>query len=188
MEDIRREIKESIRIKRLLLENGIDTIKKIINVVVKSLRNGNRIYLMGNGGSAADAQHIAGEMVGMFKKDRPPLPVMAFTTDTSVITSIANDFGYDYCFVKQVDAFVRKGDVVIGISTSGNSLNIINSMKLANKKCANTVALTGKDGGVLKDCVDICLKVPSTETPRIQESHITIAHILCSKIENELFR
>lgn len=188
MDNIRRQIQESIQVKRKLLENNVSTIKTMANIVVDSLKKGNRIYLMGNGGSAADAQHIAGEMIGRYKKDRKPLPVMAFTTDTSVITAIANDFGYDYCFAKQVDAFVKKDDVLIGISTSGNSQNIINAMKLARRRGANTIALTGKNGGILNDCVDICLKVPSTDTPRIQESHITVAHILCSIIEGEIFK
>lgn len=188
MENIRRQIQESIEVKRKLLENNVNTIKTIANIVVGSLKEDGRIYLMGNGGSAADAQHIAGEMIGRYKKDRKPIPVMAFTTDTSVITAIANDLGYDYCFVRQADAFVKKGDVLIGISTSGNSQNIINAMKLAREKGASTIALTGKSGGLIKDCVDICLQVPSTDTPRIQESHITVAHILCSIIEDELFK
>ena len=137
MENIRGQIQESIEVKRKLLTNNVNTIKIIAKTIVNALKIDKRIYLMGNGGSAADAQHFAGEMVGRYKKNRKSLPVMAFTTDSSVITAIANDFGYDYCFVKQVDAFVRKGDVVIGISTSGNSRNIINAMELARQRgCA----------------------------------------------------
>lgn len=188
MENIRRQIQESIQVKRKLLTNNVNTIKTIAKIIVSSLKKDKRIYLMGNGGSAADAQHFAGEMVGRYKKNRKSLPVMAFTTDSSVITAIANDFGYDYCFVKQVDAFVRKDDVVIGISTSGNSQNIINAMDLARQRGANTIALTGEQGGTLKNCVDICLQVPSTDVPRIQESHITVVHILCSIIEDEIFK
>ncbi|ODS31620.1 MAG: phosphoheptose isomerase [Candidatus Scalindua rubra] len=142
---------------------------------------------MGNGGSAADAQHISGELVGRFKKDRKSLPVLALTTDTSVLTAIANDYGYDLCFEKQIEAFVKNGDVVFGLSTSGNSTNIVNAVILAKKKGAKTIGFTGKDGGTLKDFVDICLKVPSSETPRIQECHITVGHILCSILEKELF-
>lgn len=188
MQEIREQILESIRVKQLLLEDGVDTIKTIAKTIIDSLKNANRVYLMGNGGSAADAQHIAGEMVGRYKRDRAPLPVMSFTTDTSVITAIGNDFGYDECFVRQTEAFVKPGDVLIGISTSGNSENIIKAMNLAGKIGAATIALTGASGGALKTCVDICLAVPSTDTPRIQEAHITVAHILCSMIEEDLYR
>ncbi len=142
---------------------------------------------MCNGGSAADAQLISGEMVVRFKKDRRPLPAIALTTDTSVLTAIANDFGYDLCFERQVEAFVKNGDVVFGLSTSGDSVSIINAIIIAKKKGAKTIAFTGKGGGKLKDHVDVCLEIPSTDTARIQECHITIGHILCSIVEKEIF-
>lgn len=188
MEDIKKQIQDSIQVKSTLLKENVETIKTIADTIVNSLKHGGFIYLIGNGGSAADAQHFAGELVGRYKKNRAALPAIALTTDTSVITAIGNDFGYERCFVRQVEAFVKKGDVVIGISTSGNSQNIINALKLADKKGAKTIGLTGKGGGAIKDCAGICLQVPSDDTPRIQESHITVLHILCSIIEKEIFK
>ncbi len=187
MDDIKSQIEESINVKSELLNNCSEIIKQIAETVVNSYKNGNSLYLMGNGGSAADAQHIAGELVGRFKKERKALPALAFTTDTSVITAIANDYDYDKCFSRQAEAFVKKDDAVIGISTSGNSKNIIKAMEIAKERGAHTIVFTGRDGGALKDCVDLCLQVPSSNTPRIQEAHITVAHILCSIIERDLF-
>ncbi len=185
--EIESSLNESIIIKKALLSNSVESIIEIAEILIEAFKRGHSLYLMGNGGSAADAQHIAGELVGRFKKNRKALPALALTTDTSVLTAIANDFGYDQCFERQVDAFVKDGDVVIGLSTSGNSLSIINAALLAHTKGAKTVAFTGKGGGRLKDNVDICLEIPSTDTARIQECHITIGHILCSIIEKELF-
>lgn len=142
---------------------------------------------MGNGGSAADAQHIAGEMIGRFKMNRRPLPAIAITTDSSVMTAIANDFGYDLCFSRQVEALVKAGDIVLAFTTSGNSKNILNAVKIARDLKAITVGFTGMGGGLLKNEVDFCIKVPSSNTPRIQECHITIGHILCSLIEKDIF-
>lgn len=187
MNDIEKELNESIEVKRVLLAGGIVTIKEMARVMVGCLKAGNTVYLMGNGGSAADAQHIAGEMIGRFKRERKALPVLALTTNSSVITAIANDYGFDSCFEKQVEAFVKGGDVVIGISTSGNSQGILRAVRLAKEKGAVTMGLTGQDGGSLKDLVDICLQVPSRNTPRIQECHMTVGHILCSIVEKELF-
>ena len=163
------------------------SIQNVIDKIISCFENGNKIIIFGNGGSAADAQHISGELVGRFKINRNPLPALALTTDTSVLTAIANDFGYDHCFERQVDAFVKDGDVVIGLSTSGNSTSIISASQVAKKKGAKTIAFTGKGGGTIKDQVDVCLEIPSTDTARIQECHITIGHILCSIIEKELF-
>jgi D-sedoheptulose 7-phosphate isomerase len=185
--EIERSLNESIGVKSEILSNSVETIARIATMAVDALRDGHSLYLMGNGGSAADAQHISGELVGRYKKDRKSLPVLALTTDTSVLTAISNDFGYDYCFEKQVEAFVKNGDVVFGLSTSGNTRNIINAIKLAGKIGAKTIGFTGRGGGMLKDIVDVCLMVPSSETPRIQECHITVGHILCSIIEKELF-
>jgi D-sedoheptulose 7-phosphate isomerase len=185
--EIEKALNESIGVKSEVLSNSVETIARIATMAVDALRDGHSLYFMGNGGSAADAQHISGELVGRYKKDRKSLPVLALTTDTSVLTAISNDFGYDYCFEKQIEAFARKGDVVFGLSTSGNATNVINALKLAGKIGAKTIGFTGRDGGMIKDIVDVCLMVPSSDTPRIQECHITIGHILCSIIENELF-
>jgi D-sedoheptulose 7-phosphate isomerase len=185
--EIEKSLNESIGVKSEVLSNSVETIAMIATMAVDALRDGHSLYFMGNGGSAADAQHISGELVGRYKKDRKSLPVLALTTDTSVLTAISNDFGYDYCFEKQIEAFARKGDVVFGLSTSGNATNIINALKLAGEIGAKTIGFTGRDGGMIKDIVDVCLMVPSSDTPRIQECHITIGHILCSIIENELF-
>ena len=185
--EIEKSLNESIGVKSEVLSNSVETIARIATMAVDALRDGHSLYFMGNGGSAADAQHISGELVGRYKKDRKALPVLALTTDTSVLTAISNDFGYDYCFEKQIEAFARKDDVVFGLSTSGNATNVINALKLAGKIGAKTIGFTGRDGGMIKDIVDVCLMVPSSDTPRIQECHITIGHILCSIIENELF-
>jgi D-sedoheptulose 7-phosphate isomerase len=185
--EIESSLNESIAIKTELLSSSIESVVQIANILVEAFKTGHSLYLMGNGGSAADAQHISGELVGRFKRNRKPLPALALTTDTSVLTAIANDFGYDQCFERQVDAFVKEGDVVIGLSTSGNSSCIINATRVAKEKGAKTVAFTGKGGGMLKDHVDVCMEIPSTDTARIQECHITIGHILCSIIEKKLF-
>ena len=185
--EIESTLSESIAIKTELLTSSVESIIQIANILIEAFKTGHSLYLMGNGGSAADAQHISGELVGRFKKNRKPLPALALTTDTSVLTAIANDFGYDHCFERQVDAFVKDGDVVIGLSTSGNSLSILDATLVAKMKGAMTIALTGKGGGKLKDNVDVCLEIPSNDTARIQECHITIGHILCSIIEKELF-
>ena len=185
--EIEKSLNESISVKSEVLSNSVGTIARIATMAVDALRDGHSLYFMGNGGSAADAQHISGELVGRYKKDRKSLPVLALTTDTSVLTAISNDFGYEYCFEKQVEAFVKNGDVVFGLSTSGNSTNIINALKLAGKIGAKTIGFTGRDGGMIKGIVDVCLMIPSSDTPRIQECHITVGHILCSIIENELF-
>ena len=143
--------------------------------------------MIGNGGSAADAQHIAAEMVGRYGFDRPSLPSLALTTDTSALTAIGNDYGYDQVFSRQLDGMGQDGDLFIGISTSGNSKNLINAFEVAKKKNILSVALVGKDGGEMAKLADIALVVPSDSTPRIQESHILIGHIICDIIEKEIF-
>ncbi|MHC4139449.1 MAG: D-sedoheptulose-7-phosphate isomerase [Planctomycetota bacterium] len=185
--EIESSLNESINIRAEILSSSVEPVVQIANILVEAFKAGHSLYLMGNGGSAADAQHISGELVGRFKKDRKPLPALALTTDTSVLTAIANDFGYDLCFERQVEAFVKAGDVVFSLSTSGNSASIVNATILARKMGAKTIAFTGKGGGRLKDHVDVCLEIPSADTARIQECHITIGHILCSIIEKELF-
>ena len=187
MDDIETQLQESIDTKKALLSTSRDVIRNIADAIVKAFKNGRRLYLIGNGGSAADAQHIAGELIGRFKMNRRPLPAVALTTDTSVITALANDFGYDTCFARQVEALANPGDVVLAFSTSGNSKGILNAVQIAKDREAITIGFTGKDGGLLKDAVDICLKIPSDNTPRIQECHITVGHIVCSIVEKELF-
>jgi len=158
MDDIELQLQESIDTKKALLSANLDIIRKIADTVVNAFRNNHRIYLIGNGGSAADAQHIAGELIGRFKINRRPLPAVALTTDTSVITALANDFGYDTCFARQVEALANKGDVILAFSTSGNSKGIINAVKVARDAGAITIGFTGKDGGLLDRAADICLK------------------------------
>lgn len=187
MDDIEIQLQESIDTKKALLLSHLDVIRKIAGALITAFKNGHRLYLIGNGGSAADAQHIAGELIGRFKMNRRPLPAVALTTDTSVMTALANDFGYDTCFARQVEALSGPGDVILVFSTSGNSRSILNAVQIARDRGAITIGFTGEDGGLLKDAVDICLKIPSASTPRIQECHITVGHILCSLIEKELF-
>jgi len=156
-------------------------------VLAECLRRGNKVLVFGNGGSAADAQHMAAELVGRFSKDRAPLPAVALTTDSSALTAIGNDYGFDEIFARQVRALADRGDVVIAISTSGRSTNVVNAAKAARAKGASTIALTGGDGGELSASVDIGIMVPSTNTARIQEVHIAVVHILCEMIESSLF-
>lgn len=151
---------------------------------VEALKRGNKIILFGNGGSAADAQHIAAELVGRYKTQRVSLPAIALTTDTSALTAIGNDFGFDTIFARQLEAFAQKGDVVIAISTSGNSANVIEAMKLAKQRECKVVGLSGKGGGAMNALCDINLVVPSDNTPRIQEMHILIGHTICQIIDS----
>ena len=155
-------------------------------LAVETLRAGNKVLLCGNGGSAADAQHIAAELTGRYKTERRGLPGIALTTDTSALTAIGNDYGYDRVFDRQVEALANKGDLLIGISTSGNSTNVINALKVAREMGCKTLGLTGRDGGAMNELCDINLVVPSNDTPRIQEMHILFAHTICQIIDNEL--
>ncbi|MBF8984853.1 D-sedoheptulose 7-phosphate isomerase [Lutibacter sp. B2] len=186
---IKNEIMESYKIKKILWKDDvlINTIKIVAEKAIKVYKNKNKILIAGNGGSAADAQHIAGELVSRFKFDRPGLPAIALTTDTSIITSIGNDYGYDYLFERQIQANGMNGDMFIGITTSGNSINIIKAFEECKKKGIITVGITGKSGGKIEGLCDYCIKAPSNETPRIQECHIMIGHIICAIIEKELF-
>lgn len=187
MNDIEIQLQDSIDTKKVLLATSLDIIGNIADILVRAFKNNHRLYLIGNGGSAADAQHIAGELIGRFKMNRRPIPAVALTTDTSVLTALANDFGYDTCFARQIEALAGQGDVILAFSTSGNSKGILNAVRVARDRGAITIGFTGNDGGLLKDAVDICLKIPSDNTPRIQECHITVGHILCSIVEKELF-
>lgn len=174
---------ENIQIKEELLRRSVDQIIEITNLIIACLKKNGKVILFGNGGSASDSQHIAAEFVGRFKKNRHALPAVALTTNTSVLTALANDYGYDIVFAKQLEALAQKNDIVIGISTSGKAKNVISGVKQAKKMGLKTVALSGGDGGELVKLADISLIVPSSITPRIQEAHITIGHIICELVE-----
>ena len=177
---------ESIQIKEELMHKNIGQIIEIADIMIDSLKKNGKVILFGNGGSASDAQHIAAELVGRFKKDRTALAALSLTTNTSVLTSLANDYGYEVVFSKQVEALGQKNDVIIGISTSGKAKNVANGIKQAKKMGLKTVALTGGDGGELTKLADVSLIVPSSITARIQEAHITIGHIICELVEESL--
>ena len=178
------EINEHIKVSNLL-HNLTDEIVRSSQLCINSIKNAGKIILFGNGGSAADAQHIAAELVGRYKTKRMGLPAIALTTDTSVLTSIGNDFGYKHIFDRQVEALANKGDIVIGISTSGNSINVINGLKMASEIGCKTISLSGQSGGEMSQICDVNLIVPSQDTPRIQEMQILIGHIICHLIEQE---
>ena len=189
IEYIKKQIEASYSTKIQIYEDEllIKQIQKVAEQCINAYRGGNKTLIAGNGGSAADAQHIAGEFVSKFYFDRPALPSIALTTDTSILTAIGNDYGYEKIFSRQVEANGIKGDIFIGISNSGNSPNLIDAFKTCKSKGLFTVGLSGKAGGKMAPLCDICLKVPSNETPRIQEAHILIGHIICFLVENELF-
>jgi len=185
-EKIKDILLESIQVKEEILRNQIESIVEISQLMIDCLRKGGKVIVFGNGGSASDSQHIAAELVGRFKKDRSALAGIALTTNTSILTSLANDYGYDVVFSRQVEALGKKNDVVLGISTSGKAKNVALGIKQAKKMGIKTVALSGGDGGELVKLADVSLLVPSNITARIQEAHITIAHIICEMIEQEL--
>jgi D-sedoheptulose 7-phosphate isomerase len=169
------------------LIDKIDNIEESAKALVKALQEGNRILICGNGGSAADSQHFAAELIGRFEKERESLPAIALTTDTSILTAVGNDYGYDFVFEKQVKGLGRRGDVLIGISTSGNSSNVIRAVEAAKNKDMLSIGMLGKDGGQLRDLVDMPIVVPHNVTARIQEVHIFILHFWAAVIERELF-
>lgn len=177
---------EHLKTIELVRETLAEQIKKVGQLLAKSLAAGGTLFWCGNGGSASDSQHLAAELVGRFKKNRRPLRSIALTTDTSILTCITNDFGYNDIFLRQVEALGRSGDVLIGISTSGNSENVLCAFKAAKELGMTTIALLGKGGGPAKEMVDHSITIPSNTTARIQESHILIGHILCELIEQEL--
>lgn len=165
----------------------VEDVERCAQLMCQALKQGNKILVMGNGGSAADAQHFAAELVGRFLKNRAALPAIALTTDTSILTAVANDFGYEQVFSRQVEALAKLGDVVVGISTSGNSANVQRALDLAAELDCKTVAFLGRDGGNIAVQVDLPLIVTVNETPHIQEVHLTLIHILCDLIESEMF-
>ena len=182
-------IQSSIAAKQRLLGDSelVSQIAEVAEMLVKAMKQGNKVLLFGNGGSAADAQHIAAEFVGRFAFDRPALPALALSVNTSCVTAIGNDYGFDLVFARQLQALARRNDVAIGISTSGNSPNVICAMETAKGLGVRTVALTGASGGNLRGAVDFCLRAPSNETPRIQECHILVGHILSELVEETIF-
>jgi D-sedoheptulose 7-phosphate isomerase len=189
--DLRRKIEtslaESAFVKLLLLQRQAGMIERIGKALVRTLRAGRTVYLFGNGGSAADCQHIAAELEARFLRERRALPCHALTTNTSTLTAIGNDYGYERTFARQVEAYCRKGDAAIAISTSGNSPNVLGAVKAARKAGAVTIGFTNEKGGKLKGLVDLCLQVPSTDTQRVQECHLAVGHVLCDLIESSLF-
>ena len=179
-------LKESIEDKNLVLKSLIPQIEQAAKIMIAALKNGNKIMFFGNGGSAADAQHLAGELIGRFLKERKSLPAIALTTDTSILTCLANDYTFDYIFARQIEGLAKPGDIAFGISTSGNSKNVIQGLEKAKELGCKTIGLLGCDGGRITDLVDVAITVPCKATPHIQESHITIGHILCGLIEEEV--
>ncbi|ASG63143.1 phosphoheptose isomerase [Kluyvera genomosp. 3] len=186
---IKAYLDDSIAVKKLLQESDsvLSQISLVADLIISAYKNGNKVILAGNGGSAADSQHIAAEFVSRFFFDRPGLPAIAITTDTSMLTAIGNDYGFDKLFARQLQAQSKPGDVFIGISTSGNSVNIINAMELAKELGVTSVALCG-EAGKLKDLVDYSINVPSKITPYIQECHICIGHMICAIVERAIFK
>ena len=177
---------ESANVKQQFAREHVDRIVQVATLIAKAFDNGNKVLLFGNGGSSTDAAHIAAEFVGRYKKERVPLPAIALATDIAAITCIANDYGYEELFARQVRAHGRKGDIAIGISTSGNSPNVLRGITAAQECGLTTVAWTGGTGGKLAGLVDYPFVVPSTLTSRIQESHITLGHVLCELVEDHL--
>lgn len=182
-------LQESSDVKQKVIndEHLVKMIDEVISVCTDALKKGNKLLLAGNGGSASDAQHIAAELVGRYEKDRQGLPAIALTTNTSELTAISNDYGYENVFRRQVQALANSGDVFFGLSTSGNSPNVVNAIEQCKSLGVVTVAMTGESGGKMQSVSDYCINVPSSNTARIQEAHITIGHIICQVIETSLF-
>jgi D-sedoheptulose 7-phosphate isomerase len=183
---VKSELKASAELKLKLMDTHAALIQKTADIIYNALTKGSTLFLFGNGGSAADAQHIAAEFINRFKIERQPLPAIALSTDTSVITSIGNDYSFDDIFSKQILALGKIGDIAMGITTSGNSSNVLNAFKAARDKGLFTIGLLGKDGGKARSMVDLALIIDHPDTPRIQEAHITIGHILCSIIDQRI--
>ena len=183
-------INDSIKIKNKILTDDIllDNIDKIVDIIVKCYNNNGKVLFCGNGGSAADAQHLASELSGKFYKDRKPLYAEALHVNSSYLTSVANDYGFQNVYSRLIEAMGNKNDILIGISTSGDSKNIINAFEAANKKEMITIGFTGEFGGNINDFCDYIINIPSTDTPRIQENHIMVGHIICELVEKKLFK
>jgi len=184
---ISQAIQDSIAVKQKLL-GQVDEIERATQIIIESLLSGKKIVLFGNGGSASDAENIAAELVGRFEADRPGVPAIALTTNSSSFSAISNDYGYSTVFARQVEAFVREGDVAIGISTSGNSPNVVEGIRTAKQLGARTIGISGRDGGKLKDVAEVCIVVQSDKSSRIQEAHILIGHVICQQVEQVALR
>ena len=184
---IKASLLASAEVKRKSARLLVPKIEKVVNVVVLAYKKGKKVFFCGNGGSAADSQHLAAELVGRFKRERRGLPAISLTTDTSILTAVTNDYWYDFLFARQLEALGQKGDVLFGLSTSGNSINIVRAVEFAKSMGITTVGFLGGDGGKLKDLVDIPLVVPASSSDRVQETHITIGHIVCDLVEEDLF-
>jgi D-sedoheptulose 7-phosphate isomerase len=182
---IRQMLHESLRVQQALLDQ-VDVIQQIAAALTQALRSGHKVLLCGNGGSAADAQHVAAELLGKFARERSAWPALALTTNSSVLTAIANDYDFERVFARQVEGLAVAGDVVVGISTSGNSPNVLRALDTARAKRCITIGVTGETGGQLQDLADVCFCAPSTHTPRIQEAHIVMWHIVCELVERDL--
>jgi len=187
LQQIITQIEESAEVKRRMLTTCAASIQEASAILIDAVRKGGKILLCGNGGSAADAQHLAAELVSRLKLERPAIAALALTTNTSVLTAIGNDYQYDLVFVRQVEAFGKSGDALIGISTSGNSPNVIRAIEYANMAQIKTLALTGETGGKLAAKAALTIRIPSTNVQRIQEAHITVGHILCDLLESALY-
>lgn len=189
MNKIQEIIQKSIETKQQIVNNPefIQKIQNCVDIVTKAFANGNKVWFCGNGGSAADAQHLAAEFSGRFYKDRKSLPSEALHCNTSYLTAVANDYSYDVIYSRLIEGLGSSGDVLIGISTSGNSKNILKAFEVAKNMGILNIAFTGKTGGSMKDCCEVLINVPSTDTPRIQESHILIGHIICQLVEENIF-
>ena len=186
--EISKALRESIRVKEAVLAQQVSLIEEMAGMIITAYKNGGKVIVFGNGGSAADAQHLAAELVGRFKLERKGLPALALSVNTSILTSIGNDYGFEYTFSRQVEALAKKGDVCIGISTSGKARNVIEAIKRAREIGAKTIAFTGGDGGELARLAELSLVVPSSDTPRIQDVHVTVIHLICEQVEKEIFR
>ena len=186
---VQAEFDKSLRNFQLMAESLQlrEQIVEAVGICVDALRQGRKLLFAGNGGSAADAQHWAGELVSRFYYDRPGLPAIALTTDTSILTAIGNDYGYDYTFARQIEALGQDGDVFVAISTSGNSANIVRAVEAARERGLKVIGFTGNGGGKLAPLADLCFRIPSDETPRIQEGHEFVGHLLCALIESEIY-
>ncbi len=182
-----RELEESANIKRMMAQNLSDIIADAARIILKAYKASGKVLLIGNGGSAADAQHIAAELAGRFKLERTGLPAIALTTNTSTLTALANDYGYDTVFSRQLEALANDTDVLVAITTSGTSPNILKAVEMAHSRGVFVIGLTGRGGGKLKDMADLTIMVPSDNTARVQEAHITIGHIICHLVEKGLF-
>jgi D-sedoheptulose 7-phosphate isomerase len=190
MEQIKNIVEASIKVKQDVLQNEalLKTVQDCVAVIVQAFKNGNKVLFCGNGGSAADAQHLAAEFTGRFYLDRDALPAEALHCNTSYLTAVANDYNYDAIYARMVKGTGNKGDVLVGLSTSGNSPNIYNAFEVAKEKEMITIAFTGLTGGTMKSLSDYLINIPSTDTPRIQESHIMLGHIICQLVEAEYFK